>query len=74
MNEGHNEEKYEYIRAAVEYRGVLTVRYKLVGLPEKILEHTDDVSNLTEADLKVLCRELLLVDADDPIRVEVTYL
>ncbi len=69
-----NEEVYEYIRATVEYRSILTVRYKLVGLPEKILEHTDDVSNLTEADLKALCREMLLVDPGDPVQVEVTYL
>ncbi len=69
-----NEEKYQYIRAAVEYRGILAVTYKLVGLPEKILEHTDDVSNLTEADIRALCRELLLVDAADPVQVEVNYL
>ncbi len=69
-----NAEKYEYIRAAVEYRGVLTVRYKLVGLPEKCLEYTDDVSNLTGPDIRALCRELLLVDAANPVKVEVTYL
>ncbi len=68
-----NEEKYEWIRAEIE-DGYLSVHFKLVGLPPDILDHEDDLADISESAVRALTRKLLGVDEADPVKVEVTYL
>ncbi len=67
-------EKYEYIRATIQYGNLLTVKYKFVGLPEAVMEHDDELELVAEASVRALVRNMLGVDAADPVIVEVTYL
>lgn len=61
-------EFYEYVRASV-LDGQLSYRSKLAGCGEAQDRHDEDVSDYTRAQLDRLLRDLLDIDAHDPVKV-----
>ena len=64
-------EKYEYIRAVVGSDGDLAWRYKLLGSFEGREGFDEDVSDWSDKDIEKLTKEMLDVDADDPVVIEI---
>jgi hypothetical protein len=69
-----NPEHYEFIRAFVNQDGALRWQYRCHGnLGIGGLLHDADVSEFSKDEIVKLTRDMLTVEADDPVEVEVIY-
>jgi hypothetical protein len=70
VDEEEEPQRFDYVRACVD-GDFLSWDYRLKGGRDERLRHDEGVEGWSDRDVEKLTRRMLLVDEDDPVKIEI---